>query len=153
VKRRLLAVVGLLTLAAALVVAPPEPTTAAWTLPQQASGTFKAGTVMPPTSLTCTAGVGQDVVFKWVVPAGDLATTGYRWTLTPTSPGGPNDFGSIEDPAETSHTLSGKLLALGSARFSLYAVGPSDWEAVPVSGQATFTTALFIPVITSCSVP
>ena len=150
-KRQRLAVVGLFTIGAALVVAPPEPTTAAWTLPQQMKGTFEAGTVMPPTSLTCTAGGLQDVRFSWALPAAGLPITGYKWTLTPTSLAGPSDAGIINNPGQTSVPVSFDILAIGSAEFSIVAKGPGNWESAPVKGRVS-VLGLLIPVSTSCTV-
>jgi hypothetical protein len=144
VKRRLLAVVGLLTLAAALVVAPPEPTTAAWTVPQQAKGTFEAGTVMPPTWVGC-ARDGLGFKFTWTTPAGGLERSKYSWTL---GRGGRIVSGPNSEAANaTSLTVVADLLALGDSTVELSAVEPGGWTS---STTGTISSVLFVG--TSCSV-
>jgi hypothetical protein len=153
VKRRHLAGVGLLTLVGALVAAPPELTTAAWTVPQQAQGTLQAGTVMPPRSLNCTAGALQDARFTWTLPDGGLPRTGYEWTLTATTAGASSGGGTILDPEATGVTVPSGILTSGTSEFTLVAAGPGDWDSVPVKGEVTVVLSLLgIPVGTTCRI-
>ncbi|MDQ0866448.1 hypothetical protein [Arthrobacter globiformis] len=147
-KRKRLAVVGLLTVGAALVVAPPEPTTAAWTLPQGARGTFTAGTVMPPTSLTCSGGLFKNATFSWGAPTeGLLPVSGYEWTLTPQggSPSGPNTT------TDTSAPMPPEILNAGTSTFSLVAVGPGGWKSAAVQQTIYRLAAVGLPVYSSCT--
>jgi hypothetical protein len=144
VKGRLLAFVGLLTLAAALVVAPPEPTTAAWTLPQQANGTFQAGTVMQPAWTDCTRD-GLGFIFRWKTPPGGLPRSGYSWTLSRNREvvSGPNYRAADVE----SLTVVPDLLALGESTVTLTAIGPGGWTSTTTG---TITSVLIIG--TSCRV-
>lgn len=152
-KRQRIAVAGLLTLSTALVAVPPEPTTAAWTVPQQAKGTFQAGTVMPPTSLSCTAGALQNASFTWALPSGGLPRTGYKWTLTATTAGGPSGGGTISDPQETSLPVPSGVLTSGTSEFTLVAAGPGGWDSSPVKGEVTVHLGLLgIPISTDCRI-
>jgi hypothetical protein len=148
VKRQRLAVVGLLTLAGALMVAPPEPTTAAWTLPQGAQGTFTAGIVLPPTSLTCSGGLLKNATFSWEAPTEGLQPiSGYEWTLTPQggSPSAPNAT------TNTSAPMPPDILNAGTSTFSLVAVGPGGWKSAAVQGTIYRLAAIGLPVYSSCT--
>lgn len=142
-KRRLLAVAGLLTLATALAVAPPEPTTAAWTVPNDAQGTFQAGSVMQPAWTGCTRD-GLGFIFRWKTPSGGLPRSGYSWTLSRdrTVVSGPNyRAGDAE-----SLTVVPDLLALGESTVTLTAMGPGGWTSTTTG---TITSVLLVG--TSCS--
>jgi hypothetical protein len=153
VKGRLLAVVGLLTLAAALVVAPPEPTTAAWTVPQQAKGTFEAGTVMPPTAFRCVKdGVLSEVTFEWTEPVGGIERTSYEWTLK--TPGSSQPIAQTPlGPAEHTLTVKSGLLVLGESKVSLIAKGTGGWTSASVTGAFSAASVLGITLASGCSVP
>ena len=150
-KRQRLAVVGLFTIGAALVVAPPEPTTAAWTLPQQMKGTFEAGTVMPPTSFRCVKdGLISEVTFKWTAPVGGLERTAYEWTLTP--PGSSQPIKQApRGPAETDLTVPAGLLVLGESQVSLVAKGPGGWTSTSVTGKFSAASILGVTLVSSCT--
>ncbi|GAB15000.1 hypothetical protein ARGLB_080_00640 [Arthrobacter globiformis NBRC 12137] len=150
-KRKHLAVVGLFTLAAALMVAPPEPTTAAWTLPQGAQGTFTAGTVLPPTSLMCTAGgLLTKAAFSWTAPvSGGLTRTEYQWTLTPQ--GGTASLPNRLPASATELTVDAGVLDLGISTVSLVAIGPGGWRSVAVEGTVSRVSLIGIPVASGCS--
>lgn len=152
-KRQRLAVVGLLALVGAFAVAPPEPTTAAWIVPQRAEATLAAGTVMPPTSLTCSAVDLREVRFSWTLPDGGLPRSGYAWTLTPSNPGGPTGQGSSNNGSQASLDVSYGVLASGSADFSLVAVGPGGWKSAPVKAEVTVLLSLLgLPLGTDCKI-
>ena len=152
-KRRHLAVTGLLACAAAVATAAPQPTTAAWSSPEHASGSFEAGTVLPPVSFRCANdGVLSDVTFDWTAPVGGLTHTAYDWTLT--SPG--SNQPSVQTPlpaGATGLTVKSGLLSLGESRISLVARGPGGWSSMPVTGRFTATAVLGIPLLSACSVP
>lgn len=152
-RRRHLAVTGLLACAAALAAAPPQPTTAAWASPEYASGSFEAGRVLAPVSFRCgNDGAGTDVTFDWTAPVGGLTRTAYDWTLT--SPG--SNQPSVQTPlpaGATSLTVKSGLLALGESRVSLVARGPGGWASTPVTGRFTAAAVLGIPLLSTCSVP
>ncbi|GAA5203495.1 hypothetical protein [Microbacterium jejuense] len=136
-----LALAGLLGVA----MLQPAPTEAAWARTEVASGTaLQAGTVAPVTQMSCTAGLGQPVAFTWTAPAGGLARTGYRWTVT----GGLAGSGTLAAGATTVSLGSG-LLGIGAGTFSLSAVGPGGWASVAKTGSLSFTTGL----LSTCSVP
>jgi len=136
-----------LLLGGCVVVGGASATDAAWTRTTVAGGTIAAGSVSPPTNLTCTAGLLVPVTFRWNAPVGGLTRTGYRWTMT----GGLTGSGTLAAGA-TSVQLQGTLIAIGTGTFSLYAVGPGGWESAPVTGTAT-TLNLVLGLTTSCSVP
>ena len=143
-KRQCLAVVGLLTLAGAIVVAPPEPTTAAWTLPLTAQATFQAGTVMQPAWTDCTRD-GLGFIFRWKTPSGALPRSGYSWTLSRNGAvvSGPNYRAADAE----SFTVVPDLLALGESTVTLTAIGPGGWTSTTTG---TITSVLLIG--TSCSI-
>jgi len=136
-----LALAGILGVAALQ----PTPTEAAWVGAEVGtSSSLQAGTVAPVTQMTCTAGLTQPVVFTWTAPAGGLARTGYKWTVSGVLVGN----GTLTEGA-TSVSLSSGLLGIGSGTFSLYAVGPGGWESAVKTGSLSFTTGL----LSTCSVP
>jgi hypothetical protein len=144
-KRRYLAGAGLLVIAGTLALAQTQQTLASWTDSEHTTGSFAAGSVSPPTSLACTAGLLTNVTFTWGAPAGGLTPSGYTWTVT----GAFSDSGST---TTTSATLHSGLLAIGTATFSLVAT-VGGWTSTPVTGTVHVLGVLGIPLSTSCSVP
>lgn len=140
--RRLGAVLLTIGGAAALLIAAPQQTVSAWSDAEHSSGGFAAGTVSPVTTLDCTAGLAQPVVFSWSAPSGGLTRASYRWAVT----GGLVGSGTLPSTA-TSVSLSQGLLGLGSGTFSLFVVGPGGWESVAKTGTLGFLTGL----ISTCS--
>lgn len=120
-------------------------TEAAWTDGEVARGAnLTAGTVNPPTALTCAPALGS-ATLAWTAPtAGGLARSGYRWTVT----GGSTGSGTLGATA-TSLQLTGGLLTLGTGTFSLYAVDAGGWESAPA--RATVTVVLGL--LWGCTVP
>lgn len=146
--RARIAVVALAALVLAAAGTPPSQTEAAWTDGEVAtSSLLTAGAVTPVTQMTCTAGLLQPVTFTWTAPAGGLARTGYRWTVTGVLTGS----GTLGASA-TSLQLTSGLLGIGSGTFSLYAVGPGGWESVVKTGSLSFI-AVVLNVNSTCSVP
>ncbi|GAA1923117.1 hypothetical protein GCM10009775_14400 [Microbacterium aoyamense] len=143
--RRVAASIAVLGLACVIAVpAVTRDTQAAWTDGEVARGAgLTAGTVSPPTALTCNAAIGS-ATLRWTPPAGGLARTGYRWAVT----GGSTGSGTLAANV-TSLQLTGGLLTLGTGTFSLYAVGPGGWESTPV--RATVTVVLGL--LWGCTVP
>lgn len=144
-KRQYLAGAGLLVIAGTLALAQTQQTLASWTDSEHTTGSFAAGSVSPPTSLACTAGLLTNVTFTWGAPAGGLAPSGYTWTVT----GAFSDSGST---TTTSATLHSGILAIGTATFSLVAT-VGGWTSTPVTGTVHVLGAPGIPLSTSCSVP
>ncbi|TSE14761.1 hypothetical protein B1A87_001265 [Arthrobacter sp. KBS0703] len=145
-KRRHLAVTGLLACAAALAAAPPQPTTAAWAFPEYASGSFEAGTVLPPTWVSCVRnGVGT-FIFTWANPVGGVPRTGYEWTLSRGTQviSGP----TTESATATSLTVTAGLVSLGDTTLTLTATGPGQWTSPSITGSISSVLILG----TSCSV-
>ncbi len=147
--RQRVAAAGLLLVAASVALCTTTAQTdAAWSDTEVGtSSQLSAGTVAPVTQMTCTAGLLQPVTYSWTAPAGGLARTGYRWTVT----GALSGSGTLA-PTATSVTLSTGLLGLGSGTFSLYAVGPGGWQSTAKTGTLTFATVV-LDVLSSCSVP
>jgi hypothetical protein len=145
-RRRHLAVTGLLACAAALAAAPPQPTTAAWASPEYASGSFEAGTVLPPTWVSCVKNGLTAFTFTWANPEGGATRTGYNWTLSAGTQviSGPTALSATA----TSLTVSAGLLSLGESTVTLVATGSGQWTAEPITGS--ITSILFVG--TSCSV-
>lgn len=135
--------------AAALLVvggAAAQQVDASWVDSERASATFAATTMQPPAQLRCVqSGLLQPVVLAWDPPTSGAPVTGYRYTLGSGAP-------VVLPASQTTVTLSGGLLALGSSTFSLYALGPGTWESSPVTATVTRTTVI-VNLSTSCSVP
>ena len=145
-KRQYLAGAGLLVIAGTLALAQTQQTLASWTDSEHTTGSFAAGSLSPPTSLHCTAGLLTNVKFTWGAPAGGLTPSGYTWTVT-------GDFSDNGSTTTTSATLhSNHLLTIGTATFSLVAT-VGGWTSTPVTGTVHVTGALGIPLYTNCSVP
>jgi hypothetical protein len=142
-KRQYLAGAGLLVIAGTLALTQNQQTLASWTDSEHTTGSFAAGSVSPPTSLACTAGLLTNVTFTWGAPAGGLTPSGYTWTVT----GAFSDNGSTTTTSATLH--SG--LAIGKANFSLVAA-VGGWTSTPVTGTV-HVLGVLIPLTTSCSVP
>lgn len=140
-----------IAIAAALMAADhPQLTSATWTDAEYATGTIAAGTVSPPTNFACgPAGLLQPVTYHWTAPSGGVTLTGYRWTAS--GPGG-SPAGTLAASA-TSVTISQGLLGLGSGTFTLYAQGPGNWEATPVTGSYSVLGILGLTAVSSCTVP
>ena len=151
-KRQYLAGAGLLVIAGTLALAQTQQTLASWTDSEHTTGSFAAGSVSPPTSLACTAGLLTNVTFTWGARAGGLTPSGYTWTVT----GAFSDSGSTTTTPTTTTTTSATLdsgpLAIGTATFSLVAT-VGGWTSTPVTGTVHVLGALGIPLSTSCSVP
>lgn len=141
-KRRRLAGASVLALGATLAFAHTPQTLASWTDSEHTTGAFTAGSVSPPTSLACSAGLLTNVRFTWAAPASGLTPSGYIWTT----------FSHSESTTETSVTLSPGLLTLGTSTFSVVATS-GGWTSTPVTGTLSVLGVLGIPVTTDCSVP
>lgn len=145
-KRPYLAGAGLLVIASTLALTQTPQTLASWTDSEHTTGSFTAGSLSPPTSLACTAGILTNVTFTWGAPAGGLTPSGYTWTVT----GAFSDGGSTPT---TSATLHSGLLAIGTATFSLVATVGGWTSETPVTGTVHVFGALGIPLTTNCHVP
>ena len=144
-KRQYLAGAGLLVIAGTLALAQTQQTLASWTDSEHTTGSFAAGSVSPPTSLACTAGLLTNVTFTWGAPAGGLTPSGYTWTVT-------GAFSDGDSTPNTYATLHSGVLTIGTATFSLVATA-GGWTSTPVTGTVHVTGALGIPLYTSCHVP
>lgn len=157
-RRLVVALVGLTALVVGCLVAVPgtaagdglvEWTAAAWTDRELLRSTLTAGTVSPPTGLTCSAGLLSNVRFMWAAPTGGVTRTGYTWALS----GGLSGGGTLA-PTATSVTIPTGLLSLiATGTFTLVATGPGTWTSTVVTGHVSVTGALGIPLATGCSVP
>ena len=133
-----------LVLLSAAAMGPPHTTLASWTDAEYTNAPLAAGTVSPPTALHCSAGVLTPPTFSWTAPVGGLSRTKYHYTLVGTF----NDSQDLTANA-TSVTIAAGLLTVGSATFTLWAVGPAGWTSAVVTGTASQLTALLY----GCSVP
>ncbi|MCU1533806.1 MAG: hypothetical protein JWR53_287 [Glaciihabitans sp.] len=142
-----------LSLAAVLVAGLAGGTTAAWTdaswtKAETGTGSFTAGIVNPPRTLTCSQGLFSSPTFSWVAPvAGGLTVSGYRWSLIS---GTGTVVASGSTTLLTASPSPGGLLTTGTFKFSVVATGPGGWTSVPgPTGTYNITAGL----LTNCSVP
>jgi hypothetical protein len=133
-KRRHLAVTGLLACAAALAAAPPQPTTAAWAFPEYASGSFEAGTVLPPTWVSCSKSGLTVFTFRWAAPpTGGATRTGYSWTVK-------RGTQLVSGPTFTDQmtlVVDSGLLPVGDLTVTLVATGTGEWTSTAISGTVS----------------
>lgn len=144
-----------LVLAGVLVAVPAlwstAPTLAAWQDREFGRATFTAGSVQPPASLTCSAGLLQPARFTWTAPASGLTPSGYRWTFV--GPG-TNQTNVVAPPTPITLSFSAGGLSLGSTyTFTVLSVGPTPWTSSILSGRASFVDLGLAGVLSSCSVP
>ncbi len=144
-KRWYVVIIGVVVAVIAVVLAPPQPTLASWADAEYAaSGTLTAGTVSPPTTLQCTAGLLSPPHLTWTLPVGGLTRTGFIWSLSGAFSGG----GTLS-AATTSLTITGGLLGIGSGTFHLVATEAGGWKSTEVTATVGELTGL----IYTCSVP
>lgn len=130
---------GLAVLAASGIPA----TEAAWRDSVRARGTFSAGTVAPPTGLTCQGSALTGLVsFTWTAPVGGVARTGYSWSMT----GVVTRSGTLAAGA-TSLVQTVPLVTLGTGTVTVRATGPETWTSTSVSRSFLVVTGGII----SCS--
>lgn len=142
-RRRLVIGIATVIVAAGLALAPVRTTLASWTDAEYTTGSYAAGTVLPPASLQCSAGLLTNVTFTWSTPSG-LTPSSYTWTVT----GAFSDGGTT---TSTSATLHSGALAIGTATFSVLA-NVGTWQSTAVTGTV-HVIGVLVPVSTSCSVP
>jgi hypothetical protein len=129
--------------AAGLALSPPQLSLASWTDAEYATGSYAAGSVLPPAALQCSAGVLTNVTFTWSTPSG-LTPSSYTWAVT----GAFTDGGTT---TSTSATLHSGVLAIGTATFSVI-TNVGTWKSTAVTGTV-HVIGVLTPVSTSCSVP
>ena len=133
-------------LAVILVTCGTASTDASWTTVETATGSFTAGTVNAPRSLTCTQPFLSQPIFSWLAPATGLTPVSYHWQIT--LGGVVAASGDVTSPTLT--MSSPGLLATGSYKFSVVATSVGGWTS-PASPTGTYNIA--IGLLTSCSVP
>jgi hypothetical protein len=142
-----------LSLAAALcaglvAVTSAASTDASWTTAETGTGSFTAGVVGPPRTLTCTQSAQSGPVFDWVEPAaGGLPVSSYHWALTDNT-SAVVASGDVTSPTAT--PAPDGTLATGTYTFSVVSTGPGGWTSVP-GLTGTYTVAIG-PAFT-CTVP
>jgi len=147
---------GLLLAALALSASPPEQTEASWARASAGSGSFTAGTTLPPTGLACSGGgigvIGNppSVTFTWLAPTGSLPITGYHSTLTLNGV-----VVSTTTNAALGIVIPGNTLATGTYVLSIVSDGPGTWDSVAATGTYNKTVPILGLLLgaATCSVP
>jgi hypothetical protein len=123
-------------------------TEASWTTSETGTGSFTAGTVNPPRTLSCSQPLLSSPTFNWVAPiAGGLTVSGYQWSLIS---GVSTVVASGSTALPTATPSPGGLLTTGTYKFSVVSTGPGGWTSVP---GPTGTYNIALGLVTSCSVP
>jgi hypothetical protein len=148
VRRRTLAGPALASvlMAVILVACGTASTDASWTTAETATGSFTAGTINAPRSLTCAQPILSQPIFSWLAPATGLAPASYHWQIAQGAVVAAS--GDVASPTITMSSPS--LLATGSYKFSVVATSVGGWTS-PSSPTGTYNIA--IGLLTSCSVP
>jgi len=147
---------GLLAVSLGLSVSPPASTEAAWARASTATGSFTAGTTLPPTGLACSGGgvgvVGNppSVTFTWAAPANSLPISGYVSTLTLNG-----SVVSTTTNAALGIVIPGNTLATGTYVLSVVSDGPGVWDSTAVTGTYNKTVPILGLLLgaATCSVP
>jgi len=154
-----LAAAGLVAAVVGVAASPPELTEAAWTTPNYSRGTFAAGTVQPPGTLSCSGGGANllgpppPTTFTWVAPAnpaGSAPIVDYYWTLTRTG------VTISSSTTTTSAVIAGGAANTGTYTFTVYTRSHGSWISV-AGPTGTFVkqdgVLNLLAATASCSVP
>lgn len=127
--------IGAVLAAVTALVLIPSTAFAAWGNGEYAKSTFTAGTVLPPTAMTCTYnGASWGTVsftIAWTAPAATTATrVNYGWQAT----GGASGSGTA---AANATSLSLQIGGTATFTFSVWAIGQGTWTSTPLTRTVT----------------
>lgn len=124
-------------------IMPIGETLASWQDSESTRGTFTAGVVLPPQTLSCVADpVTSTVTFIWTAPVGSADRKSYQWTLTNN-----NGLGNTHGTASSgvlgaevsSYVVSGidNWPIPTTMNFRIVAVGGGSWLSEAKTGRVT----------------